>query len=284
MSVRATGAARVAGVAGRPIRHSLSPLLHNAWLEAAALDGLYAPFSPGEAGFSAFIEGLRGGVVRGLNITLPFKAAALALADEASPLAKAAGAANLLLFHPDGRIEARNTDGEGLLYAFRRQAPGVDLMKRPIAILGAGGAGRGAAATLAALGAVDIRIVNRSVDRAEAVARDIPGCTPFALADAAEALAGVGAVINATSAGLDGAGALDMDLSAVPSDAAAMDMVYKPLRTPFLEAAAARGLTVVDGLDMLIGQAIPSFEAFFGAPPPEIDARTLLLAALEGEG
>jgi shikimate dehydrogenase len=261
----------------------LSPRLHNAWLQAAGIDGLYAPFSPPEAGFGAFVEGFRGGAICGLNITLPFKAAALALADDVSLLAKAAGAANLLLFHADGRIEARNTDGQGVLYAFQRQAPEVDLLKRPVVILGAGGAARGAAATLAAIGAADIRIVNRSFERAKALAEQIPGCTPYPLERVGDAMAGAGAVVNATSAGLDGAAALALDFSAAPPDAAAMDMVYKPLKTAFLRAAEAGGLAVVDGLDMLIGQAIPSFEAFFGAPPPPIDARGLLLSALEGE-
>ena len=149
---RITASGVVAGVVGRPIGHSLSPLLHNSWLDATGLDAVYVAFSPAEDRFAAFVEGLRGGVIRGLNVTLPFKEKALAVADEASSLAHAAGAANLLLFHGDGRIEARNTDGEGLLYAFARQAPALRLTDGAVAIIGAGGAAKGAVASLSAAG------------------------------------------------------------------------------------------------------------------------------------
>src|SRR6202012_3349299 len=114
----------VAGVAGAPVRHSLSPLMHKAWLERAGGDGGYVAFAPHQEHFKAFAEGLRGGAVRGLNVTIPFKEQALAVADLASALAKAAGAANLLLFHEDGKIEGRNTDGEGMLRAIAVQGPG----------------------------------------------------------------------------------------------------------------------------------------------------------------
>ena len=283
MMGRPSGASVVAGVAGRPIHHSLSPLLHTAWLEAAGLDGLYAPFSPTEAGFAAFVEGLRGGVIRGLNVTLPFKAAALAAADDASLLAKAAKAANLLLFHSDGRIEARNTDGAGLLYAFARQTPGLDLTARPVLIFGAGGAARGAVAALIDKGAPDVRVLNRTLARAEALAADFIGVQAFGFEQAAKAADGAVVVINATAAEIGG-GDLDFDFSGLDNAAVAMDMLYRPLETRFLKAARQAGLAAVDGLDMLIGQAIPSFEAFFGCPPPEIDARALLLAAMEDQG
>ena len=132
----------VAGVAGAPVRHSLSPLMHNAWLEKAGIDGVYVAFAPHQDRFRAFAEGLRGGAVRGLNVTIPFKEQALAVADEASALARAAGAANLLLFGDDGKIEARNTDGQGLLRAIAAQAPDLELAGGPITVMGAGGAAR----------------------------------------------------------------------------------------------------------------------------------------------
>lgn len=279
------GATIVAGIAGWPVHHSLSPLIHNAWLAAAGLDGVYVPFSPAADGFERLVLGLRGGVVRGLNVTLPFKETALALATRASARARASAAANVLVFETDGTIVADNTDGLGLIAAFADQAPGCDLAAGPIAILGAGGAARGAAAALLAAGCTDVRIVNRTTAKAEALADALgPGVVAHPLHEAAAAFAGVVAVINATSAGLSGTGVLDVPLGAAPTTAVVMDMVYKPLVTPFLAQARALRMPTVDGLAMLIGQAAPAFEAFFGQPPPPaVDVRALALAALEAE-
>lgn len=274
----------VAGVAGSPVRHSLSPLLHNAWLEAAGIDGVYVAFAPHQDGFPAFAEGFRGGAIRGLNVTIPFKEQALAAADEASDLARAAGAANLLLFHDDGRIEARNTDGEGLLEALRVQAPGFDADAGPALVLGAGGAARGAVAALLEAGATDVRVCNRTVARAETLVETLAERAPgrlraYARADVAAVDAAL--VVNATSLGLNGGPGPDVPWRLMRPGAVAMDMVYKPLRTAFLTQAQQHGLQGVDGLEMLIRQAIPSFEAFYGAPPPMLDVRGLLLGALE---
>jgi shikimate dehydrogenase len=278
------GATRVAGVVGRPITHSLSPLLHNAWLSAAGLNGVYVPLSPAEEGFARFVDGLRGGVMTGLNVTMPFKEAALKASDKASPPAGAAAAANLLLFHADGTVEARNTDGDGLLYAFARQAPTLDLKIRPVVIIGAGGAARGAVAALLQAGVSPIRLVNRTRARAQLIAEAFESVSAFNLEDHRLAFADAGVIINATSAEVSG-GELSLDLTALPEDAAAMDMLYRPLETNFLRAARRRGLKTIDGLDMLIGQAIPSFEALFGQAPPEsVNARALLLAALKDDG
>lgn len=282
MSQSVTGAAKVAGVVGAPVRHSLSPLIHNAWISAAGLDAAYVPFSPSERGFKALVEGFRGGVICGLNVTLPFKEEALAIADSPSAAAQAAGAANLLLFKEDGRIVADNTDGVGLLAAFAQQAPGFDPTATPVVILGAGGAARGAAAAFLAAGAGEVRILNRTLARAEAIAASLGDrVSPLGLDQAAQAFAGAGAVINATSAGLSGDGVLDVPLGATPADCVVMDMVYKPLRTPFLGQAESEGRRVVDGLAMLIGQAVPSFTAFFGVSPPSgVDVRGLALKTL----
>ena len=275
-----SGRAMVAGVIGRPIGHSLSPRLHGAWIDALGLDALYAPFEPGEGGFARLVGGLCAGGVRGVNVTLPFKEEALALADVRSEAAEAAGAANLLLFRPDGRMEADNTDGVGLLQAFAEQAPAVDLTSGPVVILGAGGASRGALAALKGASLGELRIVNRTVGRAEALAAQFGG-RAFGLDQAAEAFAGAAAVIHSTSAGLADTGSIDWPSEVLPAGAAVMDMVYKPLVTPLLAKAKEHGLTIVDGLAMLIGQARPSFEAFYGvAPPAEIDVRTGLLEAL----
>jgi len=282
MTLAVTGATAVAGVAGAPIRHSLSPLIHNAWIARAGVDAVYVAFAPPLDGFAAFAGGLRGGAVRGLNVTAPFKEDALTLADQASPRARAAGAANVLLFPLDGTILADNTDGVGLLHAFGIQAPGFDPAAGPLVILGAGGAARGAAAAFLEAGAPRVSFINRTPARGDALRAAFgPVAASVAPQEAAPVLAAAQAVINATPGGLDGRDSPAIDLALLPGEAVVMDMVYRPVRTPLLAAATARGLRTVDGLDMLIGQAAPSFEAFFGRPPPPMDVRALALAALE---
>jgi len=277
-----SGRTIVAGVVGRPVAHSLSPILHNAWLAAAGIDAVYVAFSPGAERAEAFFDALRGGAVRGVNVTLPFKEAAFACADDVSDRADRAGAANVLVFEPDGRIVADNTDGIGLLGALASQAPGFEVTSGPVVVLGAGGAAAGAVAALLGAGAPQVRVVNRTFHKAETLAEGAPDrVRAFHLADAAEAFADAVAVINATSAGLAGEAPLVAPLEATPATAVVMDMVYKPLETPFLKHGRELGRRVVDGLEMLIRQAEPSYEAFFGAPPPpEVDVRALALEAL----
>tara|TARA_R110002167_G_scaffold4758_14_gene22412 strand:+ start:1669 stop:2469 length:801 start_codon:yes stop_codon:yes gene_type:complete len=258
----------IAGVAGQPITHSLSPLIHGAWIRAAGLDADYRPFGPADIDeFDALVARGRSGDLRGLNVTAPFKAQALALADEVSAMARACGSANLLLF-ADGHVSADSTDGAGLMAALAEQAPDLDVRGRSVVMLGAGGAARAAVATLKTAGA-EVAVLNRTRARAEALAMDlgVSVAEPNALETAA-------LVVNALSV------PPEIDLSVLPDDAVVMDMTYRPLITPFLAAAAGRGLTVVDGLAMLIGQARPSFAALFGIDPPDIDVRTLALAAL----
>jgi shikimate dehydrogenase len=271
-----------AGVIGDPIAHSLSPVLHGAWIAALGLDAAYDRIHVTTESFTAFVAEHRGGGrLAGVNVTIPHKEAALAAADIVEPIARRAGAANLLLFHADGRVEARNTDGLGLLGAFEVQAPGFDITASPVLVVGAGGAARGAVAALVQAGCRDVRIVNRTLARAAAIAVDFPGAVT-AISEGAGAERAVGAVINATSLGLGGGSGPAVDWDAVLPGAVAMDMVYKPLRTAFLDDAAAAGRRTVDGLEMLIRQAVPSFEAFYGvAAPASVDVRALALAALE---
>ena len=278
-----TGAGRVAGVVGAPVRHSLSPLIHNAWIAAAGLDAAYAPFAVSPDRFEAFVAGLRGGAVAGLNVTAPFKPTALRLADRADPVARACGAANLLLFATDGSIEARNTDGAGLLHAFATQAPSWSPNAAAVGVLGAGGAARAAVEAMSQAGA-RVAVANRTHERAQGLAGDFAGVEAVTGARLQQVLSEATAVINATPAARDGVVAMELRLDALPASAIVMDMVYTPLRTPLLRAAQARGLATVDGLAMLIGQALPSFEAFFGrAAPADLDVRGMALAAL-GEG
>lgn len=277
-----SGKTRVAGVVGQPIAHSMSPVLHNAWIAAAGLDAVYVPFGIAEGRFAAFVQGLRGGSVAGLNVTLPFKGEALAAADEATSRAAGARAANVLVFRPDGSILADNTDGLGLLAAFAKQAPGFDPKTGPVVILGAGGGARGAAAAFVEAGCPEVRIVNRTLAKAEEIATALGGTVrAYGLDQAGAAFEGANGLVNATSAGLANGGAIDVPLAATPEACVVMDMVYKPLTTPFLAGAQGLGRRTVDGLAMLIGQAIPSFEAFYGqTPPASVDVRTLAIQTL----
>ena len=280
MTQNLTAETRIAGVVGHPVRHSLSPVIHNAWLQAARIDAVYLAFAPPEAGFEALVRGLRGQVALGLNVTIPFKERADALADHRTPAAERAGAANLLRFEPDGRITADNTDGVGLLAALG-EAGFVPFS--PVVVLGAGGAARGAVLSLLAAGVPSIRLVNRSLDRAKAIAALDGRVMAVSWDEAGDALDGAAAVVNATSLGMTGEPPLILPLDKAPASAVVMDMVYKPLKTKLLRAAEARGNPTADGLAMLIGQARPSFEAFFGRPPPDIDVRGLCERAL-GQG
>jgi shikimate dehydrogenase len=273
---------RVAGVVGQPIAHSLSPLLHNSWIAELGLDAVYVAFEIQPAGFANFIESLRGSSVVGLNITLPFKTLALALADTATHRARLAQAANVLIFPPGGEIMADNTDGVGLISAFADQAPGFDPQAGPAVILGAGGAAQGAAAAFLEAGCPQVRLVNRTLAKAQAIADGLGGpIEVYPLSSAADAIEGATVIINATSAGLADRETLNIPLASAPPGTYVMDMVYKPLITPFLRQAQELDLPTIDGLGMLIGQAVPAFAAFFGhLPPPTFDVRGLALKAL----
>lgn len=271
MTARITGATKLGGIVGRPVAHSLSPVIHNAWLEAAGMDATYAAFAPpDDAAFRTLVDFGRAGMLAGVNVTAPFKELAFSLADTAGREATASSSANVLVFE-DGRVHAESTDGEGLLAAIRRQAPNVELKGRAVVMLGAGGAARAAARTLADQGA-EVRILNRTRERAEALAADLG--EGVVVADEATVFDDATLVINALSI------QPTIDLGRLSSEAAVMDMTYRPVRTAFLRAAAARGLATVDGLGMLIGQAGPSFRAIFRAEPPSLDLRPLLLAAI----
>ena len=264
-----------AGVVGNPIGHSLSPAIHRAWIAAAGIEAEYHPLLSPLDGFAAVVADLRAKGVRGVNVTIPFKEQALALADEASDLARLAGAANLLIFE-NGKVRADNTDGPGLLAALKTRA-GFDPTHGPAVILGAGGAARGAAAALMLAGSPQVRIVNRTPGRARRLAASL-GAGVVAM-ETEEAFKGAAVIVNATSLGLGGGEGPRTALSLAP-DAVVMDMVYKPLVTSFLYRAAQRGHPTVDGLEMLIGQARPSFEAFFRMAPPDIDVRRVALEAM----
>lgn len=266
-----TGAAMVAGIAGNPVAHSLSPVIHNAWLAAGGIDGAYVPFAPADAaGVEALVAAGRAGLIMGLNVTAPFKEQAFALADQATAAARLTSSANILQFE-NGRVLADSSDGIGLMRGLKEQAPDLDVAGRPVVMLGAGGAARAGSGALVEAGA-EVRIVNRSPERAQALAADLGPSVRIMAAD--DAFDGAALVINALSV------PPSIDFDRIAPGTVVMDMTYKPLATPFLTAARERGLPTVDGLAMLIGQAAPSFEALFRRPPPPLDLRALLMTHL----
>ncbi len=268
-----------AGVIGWPVSHSLSPVMMTAWLEAAELAGSYERLAIAPEDFEARVRALEAEGFSGVNITLPHKQAALALADEVSAAARAVGAANVLTLR-EGRLFADNTDVIGIRAALLEAGWNGD---GPAVLVGAGGAARAGLHELSEAGVTTIRIVNRTPSRAAEMAASMGiRADVFAMEDIAQALRGARLLINATSMGMAGQPVLAPDLSGLAPGAIVFDMVYVPLETPLLNAAKAAGFRTTDGLSMLIGQARPAFEAFFGAPPPaDVDVRALMEAALE---
>ncbi|WP_406852530.1 shikimate dehydrogenase [Brevundimonas sp. BH3] len=268
---RITGAVRVGGVVGQPVNHSLSPVIHNAWLEAGGIDGAYVAFAPKDAdGFAALVAAGRAGLIAGVNVTAPFKEQAFASADKVSKAAKLVSSANILAFH-DGQVLADSSDGAGVLYALAEQAPALSLNSAHVVMLGAGGASRAAAGVLLQGGA-RLSILNRTRQRAADLAADLGA--GVSVAEDEGVLETADLVINALSV------PPQIDLSRLKIQAVVMDMTYRPLVTPFLQAARDRGLTIVDGLAMLIGQAGAGFEAIYGQKPPVMDMRSVLMAHL----
>jgi shikimate dehydrogenase len=267
-----TGAPPLAGVIGWPIAHSLSPRLHGHWLRRYGIDGHYIPIGLPPEAFEAGLLSLPRLGFRGVNVTIPHKEAALALATAASPRATAIGAANTLTFGRNGRIDADNTDGYGFIANLRQQAPGWSAAAGPALVLGAGGSARAVIHALLADGAPYVRISNRTGVRAEALRGHFGSrITVVDWPDAPAAAAGAATIVNATSIGMGLGPVASFDLSAAPHTALVADLVYGEEPTPFVAAAARHGLLAVDGLGMLLHQAAPGFEAWFGRRP-EVDA------------
>jgi shikimate dehydrogenase len=262
-----TGHARLAGVLGWPVSHSRSPRLHGHWLDTLGIDGAYLPLPVHPDRFATAVPALADLGFRGANVTIPHKQAAFAVCDVVDATARRAGAVNTLVFR-DGRIEGSNTDGFGFLESVRNAAPGWQPADGPAVLLGAGGAARAVAAALLDSGCPRVTLVNRSRARAEALARDLGG--PIGTADAAP-LADAAVLVNTTALGMQGQPPLVLDLTPLPAGAVVVDIVYVPLETPLLVQARARGLRAVDGLGMLLHQARPGFEAWFGVAP-SVDA------------
>lgn len=282
-----SGKARLAGVIGWPVAHSLSPRLHGFWLERYGIDGAYVPLAVRPEDFVDAVQGLAKAGFRGANVTVPHKETAFALCRDHGRLsdrARRVGSVNTLVFAEGGAIEGDTTDGFGFVENLRQEAPDDRWTRGRVVVLGAGGASRSVVAGLLDLPDVtDLVLANRTLGRAEAVATDLGDarvrvCTLDEAAGYAEAC---GLVVNTTSVGLKGEQELPMPLDALDSAALVTDIVYHPLVTPFLAAAQARGNAIVDGLGMLLHQARPGFAAWFGTDPA-VDAalRDHVLAGL----
>lgn len=261
---------RVAGVVGWPVSHSLSPRLHEFWLKQYGISGAFVPLAIRREDFSRALGGLVTAGFAGVNVTVPHKEAAFAIAHTLDARARAAGAVNLLVFE-NGAYVGRNTDADGLA-ASLKEALGDTLSGKAAVMLGAGGAARAGIIALDALGMRTVRVLARSPAKAESMAASLrPFVTAtisvFAWEKWREAADGVGLLLNTTSAGMKGQNMLDLPLDPLPKTAAVCDIVYNPLETDLLKRARERGQPTVDGLGMLLHQAVPAFEAFFGVRP-----------------
>jgi len=262
-----TGQSRLAGVIGWPVSHSRSPRLHGFWLDELGIDGAYVPLAVPPDRLGDALKGLPALGFRGANMTVPYKTAALDACDSLDPAARAIGAVNTIVVGEDGMLAGMNTDAMGFL-ANLDQESGFRAAGKNAVVLGAGGAARAIAWALADAGAARVTVVNRTPERAEVLAADLGGpLTARPWTALADSLAGADLLVNATSLGMQGKPPLDVDLSPLGADAVVNDIVYTPLKTELLRQARGRGLTVVDGLGMLLHQAVPGFERWFGVTP-----------------
>lgn len=273
---------RKAFVTGFPIKHSRSPLIHGHWLKKYDLPGSYEAIEVAPDSFPAFLNSLKDNDYVGGNVTIPHKEMAFALCQRREPAAEEIGAVNTLWFE-GGQLCGGNTDAYGFLANLDASSPGWDKHKTAL-VLGAGGASRAIIYALKQRGLTDIRIVNRTLTRAEELAdRFGSGISAHEWIAVPELLQDVSLIVNTTSLGMEGKESLSIDLSDVRRDALVTDIVYVPLETPLLKAAHLAGLKTVDGLGMLLHQAVPGFEHWFGVRP-EVTAelRNVILADMNG--
>ena len=263
----------LAGVIGHPIAHSRSPALHGYWLRRYGIKGHYIPLDIGQADLREALQIMPKLGFVGLNVTLPHKETVLALADVVTDRAALIGAANTLIFRKDGRIHADNTDGSGFMANLRQHAPHWNPHAGPAAIFGAGGAARAVIAALIEVGCPEIRLANRTRSRAESLRNDFgTRLQVYDWVQAANMLEGAALVVNTTALGMTGKPDFRVPLDALSRQAVVTDLVYTPLKTQFLIEAEAVGCHVVDGLGMLLHQAAPGFERWFGQRPEVDDA------------
>jgi shikimate dehydrogenase len=285
--LRITGRTRLAGIMGWPVAHSRSPAIHNFWLDQHGIDGAYVPLPVRPEHLAQALRALPALGFRGCNLTLPHKESALSIVDRIDPVARRIGAINTIVVASDGTLDGSNTDAFGFCENLRDQAPGWRPAAGPAVVLGAGGAAHAIVAALSEVGVREIRLVNRTRDRAEGLARDLESAAtrisvwPWETRETV--LNEAGLLVNTTSLGMTGEPGLDLDLARLPPPAVVVDIVYVPLETPLLAAARRRGHAVVDGLGMLLHQARPGFAAWFGtAVATSSGLRAAVLSTMAG--
>jgi len=258
----------LAGVMGWPVMHSRSPLLHNYWFKQHGLTGTYVPLAIAPATLAAALRALHPLGFAGCNLTLPHKQAAMTVVDEVDALAKNIGAISCVIARPDGSLAGTNNDCYGFIENLRQSQPGWRADAGPVVVIGAGGGARAVCYGLAQEGAREIRVVNRSLARAQEIANNFGGpLKALPWEQRHDALDGAAMVVNTTSCGMVGQPALDLKLDKLSKNALAADIIYIPLETPLLAAARARGNPTFNGLGMLLHQGRPAWKAWFGIEP-----------------
>ena len=259
---------RLAAVLGNPISHSKSPRMHNYWLKQNKLNGYYVPIKVELENFEETIWTLVSMGFSGVNVTIPHKLSALKIADESSSTAQYIGAANTLTFTKENKIYADNTDAYGFINNIKCKYPDWDPKKGMSVVLGAGGASRAVIAALLSEGSKEIIVLNRTIEKAEALKEDYDNkITVESWKNINEVAASCTNIINTTSLGMNNESLIAIQPNAIPETALVSDLVYTPLETNFLKMAKNRGSRTVDGLGMLIHQGVPGFEAWFGQKP-----------------
>ncbi|HEV2040645.1 MAG TPA: shikimate dehydrogenase [Casimicrobiaceae bacterium] len=258
----------IAGLVGWPVAHSRSPTIHNYWLDHYKIPGRYVLLPVPPEKLSLALPGLAALGFRGCNVTTPHKQAVMPMIDRVDELARRIGAVNTIVVEKDGTLTGFNNDGNGFVQSLRDAKADWRPDAGPIVVLGAGGAARAVVASLAAQGASEIRLVNRTFERAQGIAKEYgPPVTAFPWEKRNEALADVALLANATNQGMAGKPALDISLDRLPPHALVGDLIYIPPETPLLAAARARGNMTVNGLGLLLNQARPAFQAWYGVLP-----------------
>ena len=270
----------IAGLLGWPVAHSRSPVIHNHWLARYGIPGRYVLFGVAPESLAAAVKGMSVLRLRGCNVTTPHKQAVMALLDDVDPLAKSIGAVNTIVVGDDGSLRGYNNDGNGFVQSVRDARPAWRPDAGPITIVGAGGAARAVIASLAAQGAREIRLVNRTFERAQDLQQWFgPPVTAVRWDDREAAVGDIALLVNATNQGMAGQPPLDLGLDRLAANAIVADLIYVPRETPLLHAARLRGHPTLNGLGMLLNQARPAFHAWFGVMPEITPALKQAIAA-----
>lgn len=264
----------LAGVIGHPVAHSRSPRLHRHWLNTYGLPGFYVPMDVAPQDLETVLRSLPKAGFVGVNVTIPHKEAVMNIADQITDRATLIGAANTLIFREDGKIHADNTDGYGFITNLQEGATDWKADAGPAVVLGAGGAARAVVASLLDAGVPELLLTNRTRNRAEALKEEFGNKIKVVeWVQAGNILEGAGLVVNTTSLGMVGKPELRVPLDGLEAHTVVTDLIYAPLKTGLLQAAEEVGCTTVDGLGMLLHQAVPGFERWFGQRP-EVDNAT----------